>query len=34
MTNDEGNPNDHDKKAGACLFVLRASSLIRHSSFW
>jgi hypothetical protein len=36
MTNDEGNPNDEIRIGPACLaqdFVIRASSLIRHSSF-
>ena len=36
MTNAEGNPNDEIRNAAARLpqgFVIRASSLIRHSSF-
>ena len=36
MTNAEGNPNDEIRIGSACLaqgFVIRASSLIRHSSF-
>ena len=33
MPNDEGNPKANDENVGERLFVLRASSLIRHSSF-
>ncbi len=36
MTNAEGNPNDEIRNGAARLaqdFVIRASSLIRHSSF-
>ena len=36
MTNDEGNPNDEIRNGSARLlegFAIRASSLIRHSSF-
>jgi hypothetical protein len=36
MPNDEGNENDEARKepnAGVDLFVIRASTLIRHSSF-